>query len=351
MLINLPLIKAPRNVMPINLRRNLETYGIESVPPFEFTSRAIEAFHSCDAEFKKPRPAGLKEKMAEVASTEIGFDLVGLGSDFPGSDSFPSLLQVEEALDQSQETSPALINEPLKLEFLDFGDEFRLESFELPVCSEQFYSRNLGETSSSTLELAVETLISASPEPNTKSGRVCSVNLETSRIDASAGDPAMRDPSVFATELDATMECTMARCEVDPHRFQPENRSAESEYVGNYPTSVQAAQMSRRPDHGYRGRFSSHLTPSYPRLHPAQSYTRAFTMPTMGRDELEQRLCDLRKNIRLSVQFETNEPQKAPDKFLEAAGRCDHTTSQYADLVVQVPSMLLRSIVNKARTL
>src|SRR5258708_32122463 len=140
----------------------------------------------------------------------------------------------------------------------------------------------------------------------------------------------MRDPSVFAAELDATMGCTMARCEVDPHRFQPENRSAESEYVGNYPTSIQAAQMSQRPDHGYRGRFSSRLTPSYPHLHPAQSYTRVFTMPTMGRNELEQRLHNLRKNIRLSVQFETNEPQKAPDKSLELAGRHDRTPSHYA---------------------
>ena len=123
-------------------------YGIESVPPFEFTSRAIEAFHSCDTDFKKPRPAGLKEKTAEAASAEISFDLVRLGSDFPGSELFTSLLQVEEALDQLQETSPALINEPPKLDILDFGDKFKLESFELPVCSEQFYSRNPGETSS-----------------------------------------------------------------------------------------------------------------------------------------------------------------------------------------------------------
>jgi len=50
----------------------------------------------------------------------------------------------------------------------------------------------------------------------------------------------------------------------------------------------------------------------------------------MGRDELEQRLRDLTKCICLSVQFETNMPQKAPDKFLEVAGRHDRTPFHYA---------------------
>ncbi len=329
-LINLLLVKAPRNVMPMSLRRNNETYGMERMPPSEFSSRAVEVFQSPEVEFRKPRPIGQDNSTVESASTVINLDPVKLGSYFPSSESLGSLLQVEDVLDQSQETSPALINEPPKLDILDFGDEFGLESLELPECSEEFDSRDIMEISSSTLELGVEKFVSASPEPNAKSILDCSVNLEMSRIDASTGNPVMRDPPSGAATHGTALECNLAHYEANPHRFQLENRSAGSGYDRNRPTSTRVAQMSRRPDHGYRGQFSSRLTPSYPRLHPAPDCTRASALPTMGRDELEQRLRDLRKCICLSAQFETKEPQKAPDKFLEAAGRHDRTPSHYA---------------------
>ena len=114
-----------------------------------------------------------------------------------------------------------------------------------------------------------------------------------------------------------------------PHRFQLENRNTNSGYVVNYPTSIWVAQMSRSQDYGYRGQLPSCLTPSYHRLHPAKSYDHTSTLPTMGRDKLEQRLLDLRECIHLSVKFETIEPQKVPDKSLEVAGRLDHSPSYH----------------------
>ena len=132
MLINLLLVKAPHNMMPMSLRRKHETYGMERMPPSEFSSRAVEVFQSPEVEFRKPRPIGQDNSTVESASTVINLDPVKLGSYFPSSESLGSLLQVEDVLDQSQETSPALINEPPKLDILDFGDEFGLESLELP---------------------------------------------------------------------------------------------------------------------------------------------------------------------------------------------------------------------------
>ncbi len=77
-----------------------------------------------------------------------------------------------------------------------------------------------------------------------------SADLESIRSKASTGNFSMGDYSWLGPMLDATMECNMASYESNPHRFQLENHYAE---YGNYPTSSQMAQMSRRPDHGYRG--------------------------------------------------------------------------------------------------
>ena len=79
-LINLPLVKAPRNVMPISLRRDYESYSAEctyrggetiaspgddpssKVVP-TFMNRAIEAVRMPELDPEKPRPVGLNEDL------------------------------------------------------------------------------------------------------------------------------------------------------------------------------------------------------------------------------------------------------------------------------------------------
>ena len=54
----------------------------------------------------------------------------------------------------------------------------------------------------------------------------------------------MKDQSAFAATLGTALECNLAHYEANPHQFQLENRDADSGYDRNYPTSIQATQMS-----------------------------------------------------------------------------------------------------------
>src|SRR5260221_8616801 len=226
-LINLPLVKAPRNVMPLSLQRKNESYGIERMPPSKFSSRAIEVFQSPEVEFRKPRPIGQDNGRMESMSAGIDLDPVKLDSDFPSSESFPSLLKVEGVLDQSEGTSPALSIDLPKLGFLDFGDEFDLESLQLPEHSEVFDSRDNGGISSHTPELVmscVEAIASAPSESAGVTGNESGhfIDLELAWIENYM--------------LDTVLECNLAHYEVDPHRLQPE--SHHRGYGRNYSSST-----------------------------------------------------------------------------------------------------------------
>ena len=78
-LINLPLIKAPRNVMPATYRRAYESDGVEIAYPGElpeseiipkFPSRAEEVVEMLDSESEKLRPEGLNEDVLEFATLQ-----------------------------------------------------------------------------------------------------------------------------------------------------------------------------------------------------------------------------------------------------------------------------------------
>ena len=64
-----------------------------------YPAYTVKLFQSPEAEFRKPRPAGLKEKVAAAVSAEISFDQVELGDDFPGSKSSSFLLRSEDMLE------------------------------------------------------------------------------------------------------------------------------------------------------------------------------------------------------------------------------------------------------------
>ncbi len=197
------------------------------MPPSKFSSRAIEVFQSPEVEFRKPRPIGQDNGRMESMSAGIDLDPVKLDSDFPSSESFPSLLKVEGVLDQSEGTSPALSIDPPKLGFLDFGDEFNLESLQLPEHSEVFDSRDNGGISSRTPELVmscVEAIASAPSESARVTGNESGhfVDLELAQIENYM--------------LDTVLECNLAHYEVDPHRLQPESRHRG--YGRNYSSST-----------------------------------------------------------------------------------------------------------------
>src|SRR5260221_5478318 len=225
-LINLPMVKAHRNVMPMNFQRDKEMYSMES----EFSSRAVEAFRSPRAEFRKPRPIGQDDGRVESVSTGIDLDPVKLGSYFPGSELACSLLQVEE-LDQLEEMSPALSNESPRLRFLDFGDKFNLGSFQLPGCSDKFDSRDIVGISSSVPEpvmSCVEVLALAPSEPtrvteNESRQPECPIDLELAWIKDYTGNFAMEDSHLLAPTLDMALECNVGHYEANPHQLQSES--------------------------------------------------------------------------------------------------------------------------------
>ena len=89
-LINLPLVKAPRNVMPVRLRRDYESYsatctGLEKVELANpgtassssevprFMNRAVEALHLRENKSEKPRPVGINEDLILDSSLSIPF--------------------------------------------------------------------------------------------------------------------------------------------------------------------------------------------------------------------------------------------------------------------------------------
>src|SRR6266436_5338179 len=89
-LINLPLVKAPRNVMPVCLRRGYESYSATCSDPREteiaspgtdpitletpkFMSRVIEALQIREENSEKPRPVGINEDLILDSSLSIPF--------------------------------------------------------------------------------------------------------------------------------------------------------------------------------------------------------------------------------------------------------------------------------------
>ncbi len=164
MLINLLLVKAPHNMMPMSLRRKHETYGMERMPPFEITSRAIEALQSTsEAELRKPGPAGLEEMMAEAVSVEISSNQVKLCDYWSSSEQSSSLLQVGEVLGQPDKASPVLSIDLPRLDYLDFGDKFKLESSQLSKCSDHIDSREHREILSSDPETVMSAIKALAP--------------------------------------------------------------------------------------------------------------------------------------------------------------------------------------------
>src|SRR6266436_5605075 len=88
--INLPLLKAPRNVMPIGLRRNCETYSAFCIDPSEyelaspgtdpvlsevpkFMKRAVKALEIRGLSSEKPRPNGLNEDLILDSSLSMPY--------------------------------------------------------------------------------------------------------------------------------------------------------------------------------------------------------------------------------------------------------------------------------------
>src|SRR5258705_8305255 len=89
-LINLPLVKAPRNVMPIRLRRNCESNSAQydgsqsmklagpgtdpsSLNVLKFMNRVIEALQIREENSEKPRPDGLSEDLILEQSLSMPF--------------------------------------------------------------------------------------------------------------------------------------------------------------------------------------------------------------------------------------------------------------------------------------
>src|SRR5260221_7281064 len=87
-LINLPLVKAPHNVMPVRLRRDYESYsatctGLEKVELANpgtvssssevprFMNRAVKALHLRENKSEKPRPVGINEDLILDSSLSI----------------------------------------------------------------------------------------------------------------------------------------------------------------------------------------------------------------------------------------------------------------------------------------
>ena len=68
-------------------------------------------------------------------------------------------------LGQSEDSSQAPSIDQLKLEHIDLGHEFKLESFQLSECSDEVNSRGLSSNISEEVLSLVEALISVPSEP------------------------------------------------------------------------------------------------------------------------------------------------------------------------------------------
>src|SRR5258708_1254653 len=179
---------------------------------------------------KKSRPVGpCKDSVLESSpkiELPVSVDLSNVLSaqELPVPELLKFLYQTEEVLNQSEVSYQPLSINPPKLELLDFGEEFKLESF--------WFSEN----SISLVE--VPTLAPSEPKLMKKeSGQPShAADLESTRIEAKTDSFSVVEASLLTSVLGMTLECNLVYHETDFHWLHRGNSHSVYGWDQNAPT-------------------------------------------------------------------------------------------------------------------